>query len=65
VSFRSRGRWLKEMSKVGARNMAQGQTNAVVAVCLTRDPRPPASDVIDQLWSFVAGAVGLTAIDKG
>jgi AcrR family transcriptional regulator len=76
----ARGRWLQEMSKVGARNMAQGQrdgeipadrdpeylaaatlggTNAVVAVCLTRDPRPPAADVVDQLWSFVSGAVAL------
>jgi AcrR family transcriptional regulator len=76
----ARGRWLQEMSKVGARNMAQGQrdgeipadrdpeylaaatlggTNAVVAVCLTRDPRPPATVVIDQLWSFVSGAVAL------
>jgi hypothetical protein len=36
-----------------------GGTNAVVAVCLTRDPRPPADAVIDQLWSFVSGAVGL------
>jgi hypothetical protein len=36
-----------------------GGTNAVIAVCLTRDPRPPAAVVIDQLWSFVAGAVGL------
>jgi AcrR family transcriptional regulator len=76
----ARGRWLQEMSKVGARNMAQGQrdgeipadrdpeylaaatlggTNAVVAVCLTRDPRPPAAAVIEQLWSFVSGAVAL------
>ena len=76
----ARGRWLQEMSAVGARNMAQGQrdgeipagrdpeylaaatiggTNAVVAVCLTRDPRPPADAVTDQLWSFVSGAVGL------
>lgn len=76
----ARGRWLQEMSKIGARNMAQAQsdgeiptdrdpeylaaatiggTNAVVAVCLTRDPRPPADVVINQLWSFVSGAVGL------
>ncbi|WP_235677989.1 TetR/AcrR family transcriptional regulator [Mycolicibacterium sarraceniae] len=76
----ARGRWLQEMSAIGARNMAQGQrdgeipgardpeylaaatiggTNAVVAVCLTRDPRPPADVVIDELWSFVSGAVGL------
>lgn len=76
----ARGRWLQEMSAVGAHNMAQGQrdgeipagrdpeylaaatvggTNAVVAVCLTRDPRPPADVVIDQLWSFISGAVGL------
>ncbi len=82
----ARSRWQQEMSKIGARNMAQGQrdgeipadrdpeylaaatiggTNAVVAVCLTRDPRPPAPDVIDQLWAFVAGAVGLHPSAKG
>jgi AcrR family transcriptional regulator len=76
----ARGRWLQEMSAIGARNMAQGQrdgeipldrdpeylaaatiggTNAVIAVCLTREPRPPATEVIDQIWAFVAGAVGL------
>lgn len=81
----ARGRWLQEMSKIGARNMAQGQregeipvdrdpeylaaatiggTNAVVAVCLTRDPRPPAAAVIDQIWSFVSGAVGLRSLRK-
>ena len=37
-----------------------GGTNAVVAVCLTRVPRPPAESVVDQLWAFVAGAVGLS-----
>ena len=36
-----------------------GGTNAVVAVCLTRVPRPPAESVVDQLWAFVSGAVGL------
>ncbi len=82
----ARGRWMQEMSKIGARNIAQGQrdgeipadrdpeylaaatiggTNAVVAVCLTRDPRPPASDAIEQLWSFVAGAVGLNSSTEG
>lgn len=82
----ARSRWQQQMSKIGARNMAQGQrdgeipadrdpeylaaatiggTNAVVAVCLTRDPRPPAPDVIDQLWAFVAGAVGLNPSAKG
>lgn len=76
----ARARWLQEMTKIGARNMAQAQrdgeipadrdpeylaaatlggTNAVVAVCLTRDPRPPAHAVIEQLWAFVSGAVGL------
>ncbi|WP_395308813.1 TetR/AcrR family transcriptional regulator [Mycobacterium sp. AMU20-3851] len=76
----ARGRWLQEMSAIGAKNMAQAQrkgeidarrdpeylaaatiggTNAVIAVCLTRDPRPPATEVIDQIWAFVAGAVGL------
>jgi hypothetical protein len=37
-----------------------GGTNAVIAVCLTRVPRPPAESVVDQLWTFVAGAVGLS-----
>jgi hypothetical protein len=37
-----------------------GGTNAVVAVCLTRDPRPPAESVVDQLWALVSGAVGLS-----
>jgi AcrR family transcriptional regulator len=37
-----------------------GGTNAVVAVCLTRKPRPPAESVVDQLWAFVSGAVGLS-----
>ena len=76
----ARGRWLQEMSAIGAKNMAQAQregeidarldpeylaaatiggTNAVVAVCLTRTPRPPAAEVIEQIWAFVAGAVGL------
>ncbi|MHC9296182.1 TetR/AcrR family transcriptional regulator [Mycobacterium sp. LTG2003] len=76
----ARAKWLHEMSRIGARNMAQAQrageiaddrdpeylaaatlggTNAVVAVCLTRDPRPPAEAVVDQLWAFVSGAVGL------
>lgn len=82
----ARGRWLQEMGRIGAHNMAQGQrdgeiaqdrdpeylaaatiggTNAVVAVCLTRDPRPPAAEVIDQLWSIVAGAVGLNSSSEG
>jgi AcrR family transcriptional regulator len=37
-----------------------GGTNAVVAVCLTRVPRPPADSVVDALWAFVSGAVGLS-----
>ncbi|MFG3618927.1 TetR/AcrR family transcriptional regulator [Nocardia sp. NPDC047654] len=37
-----------------------GGTNAVVAVALTRTPRPTPESVIDQLWVFVCGAVGLT-----
>jgi AcrR family transcriptional regulator len=37
-----------------------GGTNAVVSVALTRTPRPAPDWVIDQLWTFVAGAVGLT-----
>ncbi|WP_068273428.1 TetR/AcrR family transcriptional regulator [Aldersonia kunmingensis] len=82
----ARGRWLREMSGIGAGNIAQGQrageipadrdpeylaaatiggTNAVIAISLTRSPRPPASEVIDQLWSFVSGAVGLTTSREG
>jgi AcrR family transcriptional regulator len=38
-----------------------GGTNTLVSVALTRTPRPPATDLINQLWSFVAGAVGLTS----
>jgi len=36
-----------------------GGTNTVVAVALVRDPRPPAEDLVEQLWAFVRGAVGL------
>ncbi|WP_218027370.1 TetR/AcrR family transcriptional regulator [Nocardia vaccinii] len=35
-------------------------TNAVVSVALTRTPRPTPESVVDQLWAFVSGAVGLT-----
>ncbi|BAD58349.1 TetR/AcrR family transcriptional regulator [Nocardia farcinica] len=38
-----------------------GGTNAVVSVALTRTPRPSPESVVDQLWAFVSGAVGLTA----
>jgi AcrR family transcriptional regulator len=76
----ARGRWLQQMSAIGARNIGQAQrdgeiptdrdpeylaaatiggTNAVVAVSLTRDPRPQANVVKDQLWALVSGAVGL------
>jgi len=40
-----------------------GGTNALVSVALTRTPRPIPESVIDQLWAFVSGAVGL--IEKG
>jgi AcrR family transcriptional regulator len=36
-----------------------GGLNAVAAVALARAPRPPAEAVIDQVWAFIAGAVGL------
>jgi AcrR family transcriptional regulator len=38
-----------------------GGTNAVLAVALTRTPRPPAEDIIAELWTVVRGAVGLPA----
>lgn len=38
-----------------------GGTNALISTALTRTPRPPANDLIGQLWAFVAGAVGLTS----
>jgi AcrR family transcriptional regulator len=34
-------------------------TNAIVSVALTRTPRPPAGEIVDELWSVVSGAVGL------
>jgi AcrR family transcriptional regulator len=36
-----------------------GGLHAVAAVALARVPRPPAETVIDQVWAFIAGAVGL------
>ncbi len=36
-----------------------GGLHAVAAVALTRTPRPPAEAVIDQVWAFIAGAVGM------
>jgi AcrR family transcriptional regulator len=36
-----------------------GGTNTLISTALTRTPRPPANDLIDQLWAFVSGAVGL------
>lgn len=36
-----------------------GGLHAVAAVAFARDPRPPAEVVIDQVWAFIAGAVGL------
>ncbi|MFF9784245.1 hypothetical protein YWIDRAFT_08028 [Streptomyces sp. SceaMP-e96] len=38
-----------------------GGTKALISTALIRTPRPPAEDLIDQLWSFVSGAVGLAA----
>ena len=40
-----------------------GGTHALVSVALARDPRPPATVVVDQLWAFVRGAVGLPGQD--
>lgn len=36
-----------------------GGTNAMLSVALTRTPRPPADEIIIELWSVVRGAVGL------
>lgn len=36
-----------------------GATTTLLSVALTRTPRPPAEEVIAQLWSAVGGAVGL------
>jgi AcrR family transcriptional regulator len=36
-----------------------GGTNAMLSVALTRTPRPPAEEIITELWTVVAGAVGL------
>ncbi len=36
-----------------------GGTNAVISVALTRTPRPTSESVIEQLWAFVSGTVGL------
>jgi AcrR family transcriptional regulator len=38
-----------------------GGTNAILSVALTRSPRPPAGDVIAEVWAVVRGAVGLSA----
>lgn len=43
-----------------------GGTNAVLSVALTRTPRPPAGEIIAELWTVVSGAVGLPpATDAG
>lgn len=42
-----------------------GGTNAVVAVALTRNPRPTPESVIDQLWAFVSSAAGLARTSEG
>jgi AcrR family transcriptional regulator len=36
-----------------------GGTNAMLSVALTRTPRPPAEEIIAELWTVVRGAVGL------
>ncbi|MET0136318.1 MAG: TetR/AcrR family transcriptional regulator [Kibdelosporangium sp.] len=36
-----------------------GGTNAMLSVALTRSPRPPAEEIIAELWTVVSGAVGL------
>lgn len=36
-----------------------GGLHAVADVALARTPRPPAEAVIDEVWAFIAGAVGL------
>jgi AcrR family transcriptional regulator len=36
-----------------------GGTHAIASVALARSPRPPASTIVDQVWAFIAGAVGL------
>ncbi|WP_202919471.1 TetR/AcrR family transcriptional regulator [Saccharothrix deserti] len=36
-----------------------GGTNVMVSVALTRTPRPPAEEIITELWTVLSGAVGL------
>lgn len=38
-----------------------GGTNAMLSVALTRTPRPPAEEIIAELWAVVRGAVGLSS----
>lgn len=38
-----------------------GGTNAIVSAALSRTPRPPAEDIITELWTFVRGAVSLSS----
>jgi AcrR family transcriptional regulator len=38
-----------------------GGTNAILSVALTRTRRPPAEDVIAEVWGVVRGAVGLSS----
>ena len=33
--------------------------HAITSVAMNRSPRPPASTVVEQVWAFVSGAVGL------
>ena len=42
-----------------------GGTNAILSVALTRTPRPPAEDIIAELWAVVRGAVGLSSAVVG
>lgn len=38
-----------------------GGTNATLSIALTRTPRPPADEVIAELWAVVRGAGGLSS----
>jgi AcrR family transcriptional regulator len=42
-----------------------GGTNVVVSVALTRTPRPPAEEIITELWMVLSGAVGLIRRERG
>ena len=38
--------------------------HAIAAVALKRSARPPAAEVVEQVWAFVSGAVGLAVEGK-